>query len=508
MLNRYAIKILCIAVLLLAPMPAAFAGDVRLVMPFSPGERLDPAFAYSGWYMRQAGIYETLFTYDEEMNLVPSLATGYDLASDNEWIIHLRKDVVFHDGSPFNADAVIFSINRVKDNPDNSWKDQYGFIESVSAIDEQTISIKTKEPYAPTLSTLADVRFACIVSPTAQDLDAEPAGTGPFKFKSYERDVSLTLEKNEDYWNGPVKADGAVVYYITQPETRALMLEAGEVDIAWAIPAQWYETIDAGTSTSVVSKDTMRSYFLFVNTAKAPLDKPEVRQALSYAIDRQELVDTALEGVAGTAAKSFWPSNYPWSVNDDLEGYPFDQERAKELLEEAGLTWDGKAWIYNGKPLEITIKTYTARPANKPSSEMIAAQLGKIGINAKVETLEAAALRSDMSNGNYDLAFYTYAVATNGDPDYFVSQQFLSTGTEAGYTRYSGIDDLIIKGRTTLDQDERMDIYREIQERVLEDLPEIFVFYDRMLVGINDRVMGFEIFPSEMPVLTEKIYIA
>lgn len=187
MLNRCEMKVLWIAALLLAPMPAAFAEDLRLVMPFSPGERLDPAFEYAGWYMRQAGVYETLFSYDTEMNLVPELAEGYELASETEWIVHLREGVVFHDGTPLNADAVIYSIDRVKNDPENRWYDQYSFVDSVSVIDDYTIKIVTKVPYAPTLSTLADIRFACIVSPAAEDLDEEPVGTGPFKFASYEK---------------------------------------------------------------------------------------------------------------------------------------------------------------------------------------------------------------------------------------------------------------------------------------------------------------------------------
>jgi len=509
MLERYAIKILCIAtLLLLAPMPAVFAEDVRLVMPFSPGDRLDPAFDYGGWYLRQAGIYETLFSYDEEMNLVPELATGYELESETEWIIHLREGVAFHDGTPFNADAAIYSVNRVKDDPENRWYDQYSFVDSITTVDDYTIKIVTKEPYGPTLSALADIRISCMVSPAADDLDTEPVGTGPFKFVSYEPDVSLSLEKNENYWKGPVKSDGAIVSYISQPETRALMLEGDEVDIAWAIPAQWYDTIEDDPATKVVSEDTMRTYLLFVNTAKPPLDKVEVRQAISRAIDRQEIVDSALEGVAGTPAKGFFPSNYPWSANDELEGYPYDPDKAKELLEDAGLTWNGDAWLYEGEPFELSIKTYTSRPANKPSAEIIAAQLERIGIKTKVETLETAAIRSDMSDGNYDLALYAYATATNGDPDYYVSIHYLSTTTEAGYTRYSSIDDLIVAGRTTLDQDDREEIYTDLQEQVLEDSPEIFLFYERMLVGISERVEGFEIYPNEITILTKDVYVA
>ena len=505
-MKRHTISILSICILLLMPL-SALAGDVRLVMQHLPGDNLDPTFDYSGWYVRESGIVETLFAFDQDMNLVPELATGYEMASDKEWIIKLREGVEFHDGTPLNADAVIYSLHRVMDDPNNKWHDRFDFVDSVDAQDDHTIKITTKEVYAPTLAALADVRIASIVSPAATDLEHHPVGTGPFKFVSYEPDVKLVLEKNENYWKGPVKADRATVSYISQPETRALMLEGGEADIVWALPAQWYETIDDAPSTKVVSKDTMRTYFMFVNTAKPPLDKVEVRQAISYAIDREELVDSALEGVAGTPAKGFWSSNYPWSVNDEIEGYPYNPERAKELLESAGLTWDGQAWLYDGQPFELVIKTYTSRPANKPSAELVASQLEKIGIKASITTLEGAAITSDMSKGDYDLALYAYGTATSGDPDYFVSQQFLSSGTEAGYTRYSGIDDMILKGRSTLDENERMKIYKQIQERVLQDCPEIFLFYDRMMVGVSDKVEGFEIYPNEITIITDKVNV-
>ena len=505
-MKKYMISILFASIMLLMSL-SAMAGEVRLVMQHLPGDNLDPAFDYAGWYVREAGIVETLFSFDQDMKLIPELATGYEMASDKEWIINLRKGVVFHDGTPFNADAVIYSLRRVMDDPENKWHDRFDFVDSIAALDDYTIKITTKETYAPTLSALADVRIASIVSPAAKDLKNHPVGTGPFKFVSYEPDVKLVLEKNENYWKGPVKADGATISYISQPETRALMLEGGEADIVWALPAQWYETINDASSTIVISKDTMRTYFMFVNTAKPPLDKVQVRQAISYAIDREGIVKTALEGVAGTAAVGFWPSYYPWSANDELDGYPYDPEKAKELLQEAGLTWDGQKWLYEGQPFELVIKTYTSRPANKPSAELVASQLGKIGIKTSVTTLEGAAITSDMSKGDYDLALYAYGTATNGDPDYFVSQQFLSTSTEAGYTRYSGIDDLILKGRSTLDEKERMDIYKQIQERVLADCPEIFLFYDRMMVGVSDNVEGFEIYPNEITILTDKVNV-
>jgi len=209
MLKRCEMKVLWIAALLLAPMPAAFAEDLRLVMPFSPGERLDPAFEYAGWYMRQAGVYETLFSYDTEMNLVPELAEGYELASETEWIVHLREGVVFHDGTPLNADAVIYSIDRVKNDPENRWYDQYSFVDSVSVIDDYTIKIVTKVPYAPTLSTLADIRFACIVSTRRRRSGRRACGHGSLQVRKLREGMENIREiirrrggGDEAFWTG------------------------------------------------------------------------------------------------------------------------------------------------------------------------------------------------------------------------------------------------------------------------------------------------------------------
>lgn len=489
-----------------APYPG---GIVTAAMIFGPkGEILDPSNGWTGWYVRKAGIYETLVKNDENMVLTPELATGYERVSDTKWRIYLREGVTFHDGTPFDADAVVYSIKRVLDTS-NTRHNEYEFIDSIFASDDYTVTIITKEPYAPVIASLSDP-VVSIVSPEADDLDAEPVGTGPFKFMEFEPGISLTVVRNNNYWGGAVKLEAAILEYVSDPQTRAYMLDAGEVDIARGIPQAEAAIIDNDPDLEVISKETLRTYFMYVNTKKGPFDDVRVRQAINYAIDREDIVEAALEGVGGVAAKSVFPSVMPWSANDDLEGYSHSQTKARSLLADAGITdTDGDGWLdYDGSRFELTIKTYTTRAELKPTAEVMVTQLEDVGIQASVQTLDTATLSEDMKNGNYELALYAWGVAPSGDPDYFLSYHFHSTGEYTKWTGYNNpdVDAWIERGRTTFDYDDRWDYYKMVQEQILEDSPEIFVFYLNELVGQNICVIGYEIYPTEITFLTKNMY--
>jgi len=489
---------------------APFPGGMLTAAMIFFKDTVDPAYKWTGWYVRKAGIYETLFKNDENMVLTPELATGYEQVSDTRWEIYLREGVTFHDGTPFNADAVVYSINRVRD-PSNSRHHEYDFIDSLYKTDDYTVTIITKEPYAPTIASLSDP-VVSIVSPEADDLGTEAVGTGPFKCVDFEPAVSLSVVRNDNYWGGAVKLEAAILKYVSDPQTRAYMLEAGEVDMARGIPQAEVDIIDSNSDLDVISKETLRTYFMYVNTGREPFNNVKVRQAINYAINRGQIVETALEGVGGVPAKSVFPSVMPWSANDDLEGYPFNQAKALSLLAEAGITdIDGDGWLdYGGAPFELSIKTYTKRPECPPTAEVIVTQLGDIGITASVQILESAALTADMKAGNYDLALYAWGVAPTGDPDYFLSKHFESIGYYTGWTGYSNheVDQLIELGRTSFDYDTRWGYYKQAQEQILEDSPEIFVFYLNELVGLTTKVIGYEIYPNELSFLTKGMYNA
>jgi peptide/nickel transport system substrate-binding protein len=484
----------------------ASGGTLNAVMLEGPDDNLDPAYKYTGWYLRAAGIYETLFSFDENMNLVPELATGYEQVSDTEYRIKLRDGVKFHDGTPMNADAVVYSIERVLD-PANSRNKEYSFIDSVEKYNDSSIAIKTTESYTPLINSLTDPLLS-IICPENQDINKTAVGTGPFKFDSYEKGVKLTVVRNDDYWGEKAKLDGAVINYVSDPLTRSLQLQSGDVDIARGIPQTDVQNLK-GAGIDVMNKETLRTFFFYVNIRKAPFDNVKVRQAINYAINRQEIVDTALEGIGGVPAKGPFPDVLPWSANDKLEAYSYDPDKAKELLKEANISdTDGDGILdYQGKPFEVTIKTYTKRAELKPSAEVVASQLQSLGIKSEVVILESGALTTDLADGNYDVALYAWNTAPTGDPDYFLTKHYQSTGSEAAYTGYSNpvVDDLLEKGRTTLDSDKRKEYYDEVQKKVFEDSPNIFLFYLNELVGRKEKVKGYEIYPSEVTFLTPKV---
>jgi peptide/nickel transport system substrate-binding protein len=360
-------------------------GSLNAVMIFGPKDNtLDPAYKWTGWYVRKAGIYETLFKYNDEMQLTPELATGYTQVSDTVWDIHLREGVIFHDGNPFNADAVIYSIGRVTDES-NSRSSEYDHIASVVAADDYTVQITTTEPYAPTIASLTDP-LVSIVSPDASDIASDPVGTGPFMYDSNVWGASLSVVRNPDYWGGGVKLEDVTLTYVSDSTTRAAMLESGDADIARGLPYPQVSTIEGNPDLDVVSKETMRAYFMFVNTnpkpERAPLDDIGVRQAINYAIDRDEVVDVALEGVGGVPAKGVFPSIFPWA-NDELAGYTQNQTKALELLADAGITdsdGDDVLELSSGEDFTLNIMTYTTRAAMQPSVEVIESQLEAIGM--------------------------------------------------------------------------------------------------------------------------------
>lgn len=511
--KRGILSAMAISLMLLLLMSSALATSdssgkiLKADLIFGPDENLDPAYKYTGWYMQEAGIYETLFSLDEDMNLVPTLATGFDQVSDTEYKIHLRPDVKFHDGTPLNADAVVYSLNRVMDSS-NSRHGEFGFIDSVNADDDNTVTIKTKQPHSPTIAALVDP-LVSIVKPDV-NLNTTPVGTGPFKFGSFQKDVLLSVVRNDDYWGDKPKLDGAVLFFVSDPMTRAMQLEGGDIDIALGLPQTEVQNLKSKPDLEVLSEVTLRENLIYINTKKAPFDNLLVRQALSHAIDRQEIVDTALEGVGGIPAIGPLSSIDQWSANKDLKPYEFDPSKAKELLEQAGINdSDGDGWLeFLGKPFEISIKTYTSRAENKPSAEVVAAQLEKIGIKTSLEIVESGTFSTDLADGNYDLGLGSFNTGTTGDPDYFLTKHFDSTGSEAKKTGYSNsdVDNWLQEARKTSDRDQRMDYYRKVQEQVLADSPEIPLFYLNVLVGLNKKVDGFIMYPSsEIKFLTPEI---
>ncbi|ABN06894.1 4-phytase [Methanocorpusculum labreanum Z] len=513
------ILLISIAVLLIAAVCVAGcvqssdSGEkvLRLVEIEGPdtGGSLDPANGWEGWYVDKAGIYETLFAYDPDMVLQPKLATGYKLLNDTTWEITLRKGVTFHDGTPFNADAVIFSFNRVL-NASNSRAYEYAFIEDVRKTDDYTIIIETNKPYAPLIASLVDPIMS-IVSPNIVDVNKQPVGTGPFVFSALESGASLDVVRNENYWGGKVGLAGVNTTYIGDATARTLLIKSGDADVVRDILPSEYAAVKNAADTHVESKAMLRTYFVYMNENKAPFNDVRVRQALSYAVNRQEIVDTALEGVGGVVAVGPFSYSSPWNANDEIESYAYNKEKALALLAEAGILpgADGKLY-YNGKPFTIEITTYSKRAALPPTLEVIAAQYEDLGITVNTRIMESSAIKVDVAAGNYDMTMAAWSTMPTGDPDYFLSRMFFSTAAYAStWLHYSNpeVDELILKASTTFDQAERAELYDEIQNITQNDAGLIYLFYESQNWGVGNDVLNLEIYPNEYTMMTKDITI-
>ncbi len=446
---------------------------LRIVMNLGPDTSgsLDSVNGWEGWYVREAGLYETLFYNDENMELKPELATGYTALSDTEWEITLHQDVVFHDGTPFNADAVIYSLNRVLD-PSNSRSAEYSFIKEIRKTGEYTIVIETNDVYTPLIASLVDPIMS-IVSPNIVDVDKQPVGTGPFVFSSFESGASLDVVKNENYWGGDVWLDKVYTTYIPDATSRTLLIKSGDADVVRDILPSEYNAVSNASYTHVESKAMLRTYFVYMNENKEPFNDVRVRQAFSYAVNRQEIVDTALEGVGGIPAVGPFSYSSPWNANNEIEDYAYDKEKALALFAEAGILPgdDGKLY-YNGEPFTIEITTYFKRAAIPPTLEVIAAEYEDLGITVTTRIMESSAIKSDVAAGNYDMTIAAWSTMPTGDPDYFLSRMFLSTASYAStWLHYSNpeVDELILEASTTFDQNERAELYDEIQNITQND---------------------------------------
>lgn len=454
---------------------------------------LDPAQESSGLLADKAQIVETLVGVNADMSLAPKLALSWSQIDDLTWEFNLRDGVLFHDGSKMTADDVAFSLERT--NKLNSRIPTLLRMESIEVVDPLTIRIKTSDPN-PTLP--AALHFAAplaIISPKSVNDKGEvvaPIGTGPFKFDGYDESTHvLTVAKNANWWGGEVKLDGIVIKPITDPNTRALSLENGEVDFTVDVPYNEIEGLNGKDGITVDKFENSRLIYLLFNLKKAPFDDVRVRKAIAYGMDRQEIVQYVLFGVGAPAVGIYRPDFY-WT-NQNLVAYENDANKAKELLAEAGWKDTNGDFIVDkdGKPLEISLLTFPNRPCLPPMAEALAGQLKEIGIKVNLEVVESGVLSERQKTGVWDTALSAVSVAMVPDPSYILESYFQTDGmNNRGYSN-GQVDKLLAEAAVTDDEKDRLAKYKTVQEIVQDELPIIPMTYYEMVVAKKDYVKGY-----------------
>ncbi len=455
-------------------------------------------------------IYDTLVVFGPDRQYHGHLAESWEVgAGGREITFYLRKGVTFHDGTEFDAEAVKFNFDRLANpdlaSPGATWLGPY---ERTEVIDKYTVKVIFKEPYSPFLYSLS-TEFLAIQSPAAiqkygDDYGQKAAvGTGPFMFEAWEAGDRITLVRNPNYkwppfWyenKGPAYFEKVIFYNMPDEMTRLLALENAEIDIV-GIPTHAVEDMKAKPNVEVYEAETSSVVYLGINSSKAPWSDARLRQAVAHIVDREEIVNVALNGMGvpnptpiSTAVFGYEPSLIEEVV------YPRDIERAKTLLAEAGYRdTDGDGWVdKDGKPLVLEIMTYNSDPYPR-LAEVVREQIIKAGIKVKIKTLESATLLAATPKGEHDAILIAYGWS---DPDilyYFFHSSRLDRTNRVHYVNPQ-VDQLLEKARTVVDADERFAIYRQIQSIIIRDAPWIPLYTPIACTGVRAEVKGFKLGP-------------
>jgi len=533
MKKRIFLILLLTFALIVGMMASASAKGVLVFGSSGDASRLDPGDVTDGESIqRMDNIFEGLVEFKSgTTEIEPCLATSWEVSEDGKEItFHLREGVKFHDGTDFNADAVIFSFARQYDTNHPYyqygewpyWGWMYGDIDKVEKIDDYTVKIVMKNINASIMTSFA-MFTVNIVSPTnaekyKEDAFKNPCGTGPFKFVEWVKDDHITLEANENYWRERASLDKLIFKVIPDPSARLMALEVGEVQgIEYPNPAD-LDRIKANQDLVLMSQPGMNVGYMAMNEGYGyidenknavrdiadeplvktpgyfePLTKKEVRQAINMAIDKQSIVDNLYMGTAIKAKNGMPP--FMLGYNEDIEDYPYDPERAKALLAEAGYP-DG---------FEVTLYVM---PVSRPYmfdppkiGEAIQSYLAAVGITVKFYQVDWGTYLQETMEGKHQMCLLGWT-GDNGDPDNFMNVLYganvCSIGTAGNYAFYTNStnQELLSAALGTYDEEKRAAYYKKAQEMIHEDAGYVYLAHSTQNIVFRTNVKGYVLNPT------------
>ena len=456
-------------------------------------------------------IYDNLVAFDAKLNIKPSLAQSWETSPDGKtWTFHLRNDVKFHDGTPFNAKAVKANFDRVLMEKDPFLgrvlrrRGLFTVISEVKVLDDYTVQLITKDPFGPMLPTLAHGAGGIVsfnaTQKSGKDFGSQPVGTGPFKFVEWVRGERIVVQKNPDYWGGVPKIDRIVFLTVKEDATRVAMLERGEGDVVLTIPPTEVARLKNNPAITMRVDDSVRVVYVGMNTQKKPFTDRLVRQALNYAVDKKAITDHILMGLATPMDSPMGPA---WGYVPG-KAYEYNPDKAKALLAQAGYP--------NG--FETTLLTPQGHYLmDSQVSEAVVGYLDKVGVKVKLQVMEWATYMNALSvpakQANWDLFLLGWAPST-GDADWALRPNFATSmwppeDNDALYSN-STVDALLMKGMTSTDQNVRLNAYQQVQQLVFDDAPWIFLHVQKVVTGIRNRIAGVVVLATEI-VLVKDAYL-
>ncbi len=470
---------------------------------------LDPALEEDGESFKVCdNIYDTLIHYkDGSTEIEPGLATKWESSEDGlSWTFSLRKGVTFHDGTPFNSEAVLFSLNRQheENHPYHNVEGSYTYwvatglaeiVDEITALDDYTVKITLNSPYAPFLYAIAITSFS-IVSPTAvkekgDNYSNHPVGTGPFIFQQWDRGDKIVLKANENYWGGRPNVDRVIFLSIPDNSVRLIELQQGNLHAMEFPNPDDLQQIRDDESLDLLSQPGMSVGYLALNMEKPPFDNLKVRLAINHAINKGVIIEHLYQGL-GIPAKNPIPPTL-WSYDDSIEDYEYDPKLAKELLTQAGYP----------KGFETTLWALPVPrpyiPDGRALAEVIQSELREIGIKTNIVTYDWGTYLEKTKYGEHDMAMLGWS-ADFGDPDNFLYFLLSKSSAEkpAGNIAFYKSDEMqqiLEKARSISDRDERIALYKKAQNVFHQDIPWVPLAHAQQVLVINKKVKNLTLHP-------------
>jgi peptide/nickel transport system substrate-binding protein len=474
-------------------------GTLKLGVQGDPTE-LDPHLSsLAASYVATNMAYEGLVQEGPDLTPQPILAESWEISDDGlTYTFALRSGVKFHNGREFTADDVVYSIERVR-NPDTAspFVTYLEDLDTIEAPDATTVVFTLARPNASFLQGLCRRGFVVVPQEAVEadgGLSMTMVGTGPFRFLEYVPNTAVSYERNPDYWDAPKPYVDALELQIVPDDTaRTTALVSGTVDVIEGTPHKDYEIIEASDGVKLVGGTTSNLRWMVFNTRREPFDRPEIRQAIAAGIQRGPIIDAAVfghgEGLLGIFPDSFW-FGYPEHPGEG------DPEAATATLAELGwpsdqviglLTWAQYSYLSN-------------------TSVVVQEQLRQMGIESEIEQEENATYIARYYDYDFDIA----VMGSVGymDPNDMVQQSFGSDepNNTAGYSNPE-MDQLIADGLAEQDQEARAEIYRKIQDMVVQDAPWVNLFTSAANEGVADRVKGWTHYLSQSMISTRDVWI-
>ena len=472
---------------------------------------LDPAHIEDGESAKVCDmIYDTLIQYREDTtDLEPALAESWTRSPDGlVWTFHLRQGVQFHDGTPLNADAVVFSLSRPLVLFRNFHEE---FISQIIALDPFTVQIQLKTPYAPFISTLAGTSFSIVSRAAVQTLGENPIGTGPFKFVQWDRDDQIVLSANDTHWAGKPALNQLIFRSIPDNAMRLAELQAGNLHVMEFPNPDEIPLIQGDPQLALLMQPSLNIGYVAMNMENPPFDNLKVRLAINHAINKAEIIERLYRGLAIPAKNPIPPTL--WSYDHSIEDYAYDPELAKQLLAEAGYP-DGFETTLWALPVP---RPYI--PDGMAMAIAIQSDLQNVGINTNIVTYDWATYLEKTANGEHDMAMLGW-IADVADPDNFLYTLLSIPNAEKpgayniSFYRNEELQRILEIARMTTDEDireaeslgirgggritdrdVRIALYQQAQAIVHRDAPWVPLAHAQRILVINRDVKNLKLSP-------------